>query len=263
MANFSLDTAKLMIDFCIQAYNEPAEIDVAPLGFQLVRTFYDKDSDTEAFIAKDEGRMVVAFRGTESKEDILTDLKIKKVKYPRMKRPIFKSRTHKGFTEAYKSIDDEVLASVKQLLDEGSYVVYFTGHSLGGALATLGAMHMYRRLKIPVILYTFGAPRVGNRWFKRYFNRKMDNVFRIVNDEDIIPSIPNKIFGYHHVERLALIDEHKVIYVNPSKDKVKEKEIEGWTSVLTEGLEEHGSDTYKKLMTEITDVLDVGVTGHR
>jgi predicted lipase len=45
--------------------------------------------------------------------------------------------------------------------------VFCTGHSLGGALATLCALEMRQRLGLRVELYTFGSPRVGSPQFAR------------------------------------------------------------------------------------------------
>ncbi len=44
------------------------------------------------------------------------------------------------------------------LCGDGSRRVWFTGHSLGGALATLAAGRYERAPEV----YTFGAPRVGD-----------------------------------------------------------------------------------------------------
>ena len=43
------------------------------------------------------------------------------------------------------------------------------GHSLGGALATLAAYDLKSRFRrLPVHVYTFGAPRTGNKAFARW-----------------------------------------------------------------------------------------------
>lgn len=49
--------------------------------------------------------------------------------------------------------------------------IYYTGHSLGGAMASIAALKLeeegYAR-GIKLLVYTFGQPRVGNRRFARY-----------------------------------------------------------------------------------------------
>jgi len=82
--------------------------------------------------------------------------------------------------------------------------VYVTGHSLGGALATLLALElsssqMAKNGVIFVTMYNFGSPRVGNRRFAEVYNAKVKDSWRIVNHRDIIPTVP-RLMGYCHVE---------------------------------------------------------------
>jgi hypothetical protein len=74
--------------------------------------------------------------------------------------------------------------------------VIFTGHSLGGAIATI-AFSVYscwcrsNGRKDNAYLCTFGAPRVGNAAFARAFARKHVNRFEhIVHPGDPVPAFP-------------------------------------------------------------------------
>ncbi|KAK9083050.1 hypothetical protein Scep_029521 [Stephania cephalantha] len=98
--------------------------------------------------------------------------------------------------------------------------IYVTGHSLGGALATLLALElssslMARHGAIFVTMYNFGSPRVGNKRFVEIYNKiyelnttfscycykqKVKDSWRIVNHRDIIPTVP-RLMGYCHVAR--------------------------------------------------------------
>ena len=58
-----------------------------------------------------------------------------------------------------------------------------TGHSLGGALATLAAYDLqaefgFRKLQV----YAFGSPRTGNHAFARDYERKVPHTWHVVND---------------------------------------------------------------------------------
>jgi len=75
--------------------------------------------------------------------------------------------------------------------------VFFTGHSLGGCLATVLAPTLLAELgsSLGVKVYTFAAPSAGNHDFADYFNRlftdSRDGVsiaYRVFNDLDIVPS---------------------------------------------------------------------------
>ncbi|GFR44840.1 hypothetical protein Agub_g6182, partial [Astrephomene gubernaculifera] len=137
---------------------------------------------------------------------------------------------HKGFLDAY----DSVRATVFALLDAATattgsssassagsssassaaahpdggapvWRVLVTGHSLGGALATLAAYELAERRtparsRQSISLYTFGAPRVGNRAFAAEFDGLVPDAWRVTNSNDIIPSVP-RLMGYCHVGR--------------------------------------------------------------
>ena len=51
-----------------------------------------------------------------------------------------------------------------------SIPVLATGHSLGGALATLAAVDIKKKLGGDVEFINFGSPRVGNKEFFDYFH---------------------------------------------------------------------------------------------
>lgn len=73
--------------------------------------------------------------------------------------------------------------------------IFITGHSLGGALATLATSHIIKLIsdnKIsanPPILYTFASPRAGDSDFAANFS-SLEECYRIANSEDIVPKIP-------------------------------------------------------------------------
>jgi hypothetical protein len=78
-----------------------------------------------------------------------------------------------------------------------------TGHSLGAALATLGASR-YGNVQG---VYSFGSPRVGNDVFKEKFDVK---TYRIVNNDDIVARVPPPGV-YVHVGELKFIDSNGII----------------------------------------------------
>ena len=71
----------------------------------------------------------------------------------------------------------------------GRCVLTAAGHSLGGALATLAAYDMRKRLQaegrpeVEVLCYTFGAPRTGNHTFARDYNQVVPDTWSIINDQ--------------------------------------------------------------------------------
>ncbi|KAL0951746.1 hypothetical protein HGRIS_008418 [Hohenbuehelia grisea] len=69
-----------------------------------------------------------------------------------------------------------------------------TGHSLGGALATLDALYLTMHLPkdVHVKAVAYGMPRVGNPAFVKLFDDKVHDFKRINLQDDIIPALPTR-----------------------------------------------------------------------
>ena len=165
--------------------------------------------ETQCFIGSTADVLLVAFRGTESLGDWLGNLDV----FSTQKSY---GRVHRGFWSAFQD--------VRELLDEAfaqwiSRPVVITGHSLGGALATIAAAEWQGVREISGI-YTFGQPRVGKADFADFAASHFGNRFyRFVNDDDIVPRVPP---GYEHVGRLFQFDgvgnvESAIEAVQPEK----------------------------------------------
>jgi hypothetical protein len=66
------------------------------------------------------------------------------------------------------------------------------------------------RLRPPIAVYTFGQPRVGNKAFSRLYKQKVPHTFRVVNEGDVITTMPNLVFCggmYKHSGLAVLLDE--------------------------------------------------------
>ena len=142
---------------------------------------------------------MAAFRGTEadSIHDIITDAQFAFADWDNLDE-----RVHKGFREALDLVWPQLVAAIKPLADRR---VWFTGHSLGGALATLAADRLVRERAREGLgelggVYTFGSPLVGDRRFVDGFNSRVgDRSFRFVNDQDAVTRVPPPLVGYRHV----------------------------------------------------------------
>ncbi|EYC21273.1 hypothetical protein Y032_0020g90 [Ancylostoma ceylanicum] len=77
------------------------------------------------------------------------------------------------------------------------YSIMFTGHSLGGALASLASTIFAHRnpvLEDRIHLITFGQPRVGNFEYAETHNRLVPNSWRIVHKYDLVAHLPACVF---------------------------------------------------------------------
>lgn len=152
--------------------------------------------DTQAFLAADRDTLIVSFRGTEGSEmaDWLTDADMTLVDGP------LDARVHEGFYAALADVWQVLQHEVQRLDPHLKMTLWITGHSLGGALASLAAARWIERGRPVHGVYTFGQPRVGDAKFARNFNFEMKSTaFRFVNNNDLVSRVPPRALGYSHV----------------------------------------------------------------
>ena len=156
------------------------------------------DYDSQAFVhVSDVGTITVAFRGSESRLDWLAVC----LRWQTPFVPVAGARVHAGFMRQYSSLRGPLVQYLVSL-DCAEREILVTGHSLGGALATMFALEL--ALACPrahVVCCAFSAPRTGNRAFVRAADRTPNlDITRVHVVGDIIPGMP--YFGYHHTSRL-------------------------------------------------------------
>lgn len=135
------------------------------------------------FVARNRatGTVFVTFRGTQSPGDWLSN-----ISFPQVPFRDQWGNVEKGFAELYIQMSQSVVGPVQQ---SGAKNVVVTGHSLGGALATLATADLAANGIVPS-LYSFASPRAGNREFTRKLNATVPVMWRIVNTEDIVTTVP-------------------------------------------------------------------------
>ena len=151
--------------------------------------------NTECFVASSSQAIVVSFRGTQQTSDWLINLNIatKSTNY---------GWVHRGFYFALHSVKNQVERALDHF-DAQQKKVILTGHSLGGAVATIGAAEWFGKYPISGI-YTFGQPAVGFSTLRSSIEVIYPQKFyRFVNDDDIVPQVPP---GYRHVGKLYHFD---------------------------------------------------------
>ena len=153
-------------------------------------------ADTEAMVAETDKFVVVAFRGTSSRAQLMTDMQAR-LNVARVAVDGRCVRVHAGFYAAFRKIESK-LREVLTAQDEAK-AVYLTGHSLGGALALVAAAAFGGNDKLGdriAAVYTFGAPRVGGADFPNLVKAPH---YRVVNSGDVVPLVPpNWLTGYVH-----------------------------------------------------------------
>ncbi|KAF2994270.1 hypothetical protein E8E13_002466 [Curvularia kusanoi] len=178
-----------------------------PFNSVLVKAINNLVTDTQVAIFRDDAakELIVSFPGTASAQDFITDfafLPLNQTTAP----GCTDCKVHGGFYNAWRSVKDQTLAALEDLRAQNpSYSTILTGHSLGGALATLAFTDL-RANNIPLkITYTMGSPRVGNQAYAD-FNDKLsgasDNnlgdLIRITHGIDGVPGLPRQDMGFQH-----------------------------------------------------------------
>lgn len=162
-------------------------------------------TDTQLFIAHSGSVIVIAFRGTEKiPDDWCIDAKM-------AFRDTVHGRIHTGFDDALSSVWDELVETLENVHQYGQSL-WITGHSLGGALAVLAAARLTLDIDKSIYksisgLYTFGQPRVGDRTFVTALDNAIKpRYFRLVNDNDIVPRIPDRLNQYQEGGSIRFFD---------------------------------------------------------
>lgn len=165
----------------------------------------------------------VYFTGSESTRDWKNNINILGSSVPatwgcETAKPL---RTHLGYTTAFRSVADTVRAALQAKLAASGPVdrVVLCGHSMGGAMATMAALHVactMPQVRPNVCCVTFGAPQVGDSNFVAFFNETVPTCVRVVNPMDPVPRLLNVQFvhvkGYYPVGTFwleNLMDAHQ------------------------------------------------------
>ncbi|MFJ1778795.1 lipase family protein [Streptomyces anulatus] len=194
------------------AYKDEATVEATARAWGLDRVRHHRTrftppfplQDTQAYTIASNEMIITGFRGTEHAQirDWLSD-----VATPPRPGPASTGYIHYGFGEALDSVFPAVEAALREFRDNDQSV-WFTGHSLGGALAMLAGCRIY--LEAPRLqadgIYTFGQPRTCDRLLAASCNKSFkDRLHRYVNNNDVVPQLPPEPV-YTHVDTLHYID---------------------------------------------------------
>lgn len=142
--------------------------------------------------------VILAFRGTlprggnRSDEQVLRDWGAD-LEAGLLSDPAIAGQVHEGFDTAVRSTLADVLSVLNDWKREGKLVgrkFYITGHSKGGAMASIAAPLLSGNGFRPDAIYTFAAPRAGDANFKDAYDAKHYNSWRYENRYDVVPHVP-------------------------------------------------------------------------
>lgn len=171
------------------AYGEPEDVRQIAYAAGIDECEFIADEGAEIYVFGTRHDCMVVARGTEPTQwdDISADANAWTI-------ALDVGRVHSGFHQHVNVL----WPKVELLLKENQRPVWFAGHSLGGAMATLCAVRC-RLSQIPSepqAIFTYGSPRVGDR---RLVNFLKIRHYRWVNNNDIVTRVPPRWMGYRHM----------------------------------------------------------------
>ncbi|KAL0050037.1 hypothetical protein WJX82_003243 [Trebouxia sp. C0006] len=227
-------------------------VDTALSLYKLTRSqsFWETKQDTRCLVGWGNSTVVVAFRGTASMKNALADLQAWRIAHPPMRgtkwlgtRPL----VHVGFLKSWLAgglkykVVSHILEAVRQCKQESGsdqpVKIFVTGHSLGGALATLAAFDIRRHLldnmqsDAEVVCYTFAAPRTGNHAFAREYNAMVPDSWSVINDQDVVTREGKMLFLYKRPGQRVILNAAGHMMVRPTHMEVSVQKSVGGQSV--------------------------------
>jgi hypothetical protein len=189
----------------ILAYSTRDQINWDEHGLSLVKWIENKKSDTQGFVAIKNKSIYIVWRGSESKKDFQNDASIDKVPFINEGEKV-----HIGFKSAWESVLEDTYDAIDNALEnlqEEATNIVVTGHSLGGAIATLYAYSIKKHYpNYNVSSTTIGSPRVGNKVFKENYDNSSIDTLRIVHNNDLVTHTP--YIKFYHVNYQLRLDNN-------------------------------------------------------
>ncbi len=257
--SFSARKAYWLARAAAAAYSPLAEVEALARETWKFHDFYSfdqKKTGTQGFCAVDDNIMLIAFRGTELKElnDILVDARVNLMLLPwKGSVPLPDRQIHTGFHDGLESVWQNINIQIEKWTTGRSVrQILITGHSLGGALATLMFTRLALDPKLPVpTLYTFGCPKVGDGAFAKELDRAFpERIFRLINNLDIVPTLPPSS-DYHQAGHAFTFDAKGEIQSQISGlDRVlgfaRQAMVKNIQSAVRETVDDHSMAYYVK-----------------
>lgn len=163
----------------------------------------DAKNEVELSIGIEDEVLYINFLGSVSIKDWLHNFMFWKKPYKYMKNTFF---VHAGFLKIYKIVQDKIHDYVYHNVLKFKKII-ISGHSLGGAIATLchedlSYMKETKQLaltpEIELTTVTIGAPRVFSWIGSNILKSRFIGMTRLIYKNDGVTTVPPILFGFKH-----------------------------------------------------------------
>jgi len=175
-----------------------------------IKTLRNNETNINAFLSVVQNELILSYSGTnsESMTNWIEDITMTKIIVNDL---CDDCSVHKGFYGAYQSIRSDVIDAITGALERyPKTITHFsiTGHSLGGALATLTASdilynNLFSEYPMKYQMYVYGSPRAGGYNFMSFYDEllrsnEIDH-YRVVHYKDPVPHLPPMTMDFYGV----------------------------------------------------------------
>lgn len=196
---------------------------IEDMGYDILSVSYDndmdyKDNDKASYViarklcsytsAKKTAIYLITIKGTSGDYEWFSNLKIGT------------SGDHEGFFNTAENIKKDVMDIVQEDADKcgvkkDDIILWFTGHSRGGAVANVIAGKIDDEKLLPmdnVFCYCFATPVVSRNLTK---DQEYDNIYNYILNGDLIPSLGEPVWNYHRYgHEIRTLDDEMAKFIN-------------------------------------------------
>lgn len=233
------------------AYKKEFDIYLDVCKLRFIDCYCIEKNNVFCYILKISSKEIfIVFRGSNDIQDWLGNMNINIV-----------AGIHEGFREMLNEIFIE-LSNYIFYKFTNKINIYLTGHSMGGALASLCAIRL-RKIGFKNIqeTYTFGQPNYCNRTFKNKIKDLNLKFLNYINNNDIVPTLPKQLTVCGEIIYINSKGEieNNLSFVNKYKDKLL-----GFLKALFKDgkidyIDDHKIDNYIKSLVGSGDIYYDGM----
>uniref|UniRef100_A0A7I4YTD3 Lipase_3 domain-containing protein n=1 Tax=Haemonchus contortus TaxID=6289 RepID=A0A7I4YTD3_HAECO len=164
-------------------------------------TIVDKCTGYSA-VSNDDKAIILSFRGSDRNTQLIAEgiETMQKNHTQWAAGGVVSKYFNDGFMRIWKNGMKDDLATLQS--QHSGYELWITGHSLGGALASLAASYIAHNKLFPankIKVVTFGQPRTGDKSYAAAVEKEVPYIFRITHAHDEVPHLPlENMEGYYH-----------------------------------------------------------------